>query len=350
MNEERFSQITKGYPRLRLALVGDFCLDRYLEIDPARGEMSIETGLPVHNVVQVRSQPGGAGTVLNNLVALGVGEVWIAGMAGEDGEGWELRRALANQPGVRLDFFIQTPRRRTFTYTKPLICEAGKPPRELNRLDFKNWTLTPPEVEVFFHEAVNALADRVDAIILLEQVDQANTGVMTAGLLRQIQALAQAHPKLLVLADSRRGLRHFPPVTFKMNREELARLLGIQRALDLSAVQQRAAELARRLGHRVFVTLADQGLLGAEPNGEVARVPALPVRGEIDIVGAGDAVTANLTAALAAGASMPEALELASAAASIVIHQLGTTGTASVPEIARLLFPETWLVCHTDGS
>jgi len=62
-------------------------------------------------------------------------------------------------------------------------------------------------------------------------------------------------------------------------------------------------------------------------------VPALPLRGEIDVVGAGDAVSANLAAAIAAGASLPETLELANAAASVVIHKLGTTGTASVGEI-----------------
>jgi bifunctional ADP-heptose synthase (sugar kinase/adenylyltransferase) len=63
----------------------------------------------------------------------------------------------------------------------------------------------------------------------------------------------------------------------------------------------------------------------------------LPIRGPIDIVGAGDAVTANLAAALAAGATPHEALELANAAASIAIHQLGTTGTASVEQIAQRL-------------
>jgi bifunctional ADP-heptose synthase (sugar kinase/adenylyltransferase) len=61
------------------------------------------------------------------------------------------------------------------------------------------------------------------------------------------------------------------------------------------------------------------------------------LRGEIDIVGAGDAVTANLTAALAAGATLREALEIANAAASIVIHQLGTTGTASAQQIKSVL-------------
>ena len=63
MTPARFQAVTSQYPGLRIAVVGDFCLDRYLEIDPARSEVSIETGLPVHNVVRVRAQPGGAGTV-----------------------------------------------------------------------------------------------------------------------------------------------------------------------------------------------------------------------------------------------------------------------------------------------
>jgi len=55
------------------------------------------------------------------------------------------------------------------------------------------------------------------------------------------------------------------------------------------------------------------------------------------VVGAGDAVSANLAASLAAGANIREAIEIANAAASVVIHKLGTTGTATVNEIASLL-------------
>ena len=82
MIPSRFRAITKKYRRLRIAVVGDFCLDRYLEIDPARPERSIETGLPVHNVLNIRGQPGAAGTVLNNLVALGIGTVFPVGFRG----------------------------------------------------------------------------------------------------------------------------------------------------------------------------------------------------------------------------------------------------------------------------
>ena len=82
MSPDRCRAILAQYPRLRVSVVGDFFLDRYLEIDPARGEVSIETGLPVHNVVHVRSQPGAAGTILNNLVALGVGTIHAVGFSG----------------------------------------------------------------------------------------------------------------------------------------------------------------------------------------------------------------------------------------------------------------------------
>ncbi len=115
MKEDRFAEIVGRYSGLRVALVGDFCLDRYLEIDPARAETSIETGLEVFNVARVRSQPGGCGTILNNLSALGVGKVFLVGFAGEDGEGYELMHALGQVGCVDLEYFFKTPERRTFS-------------------------------------------------------------------------------------------------------------------------------------------------------------------------------------------------------------------------------------------
>ena len=167
-------------------MLGDFCLDRYLEIDPALAETSLETGLSVFNVVRVRAQPGGAGTVLNNLVALGVGQIIPVGFAGEDGEGFELVRAMQRMPGVRMDRFLQTPQRRTFTYCKPLVIEPGKPPRELNRLDTKNWTPTPAEVEQQLIAALRAEAEQIDALVIMDQVDLAGRGVVTAGVLEAV--------------------------------------------------------------------------------------------------------------------------------------------------------------------
>lgn len=326
MNAARFQAIVSRYPSLRIAVVGDFCLDRYFEIDPARQEISIETGLPVHNIVNVRCQPGGAGTILNNLVALGIGAIFPVGFCGDDGEGFELRRALR---GVNLDHFITTSERRTFTYSKPLLLHPGKAPEELSRLDIKNWTPTSPALQQQLTEAMRAAAEKTDAMILLDQVDIPETGVVTQSLLRAVRKTTGS----FILADSRRGLRGFPPVCFKMNRTEFCALTGARTDLSIEEFKEAARVLARKNKQNVFITLSERGILGASPNGDAAHVEALPLRGEIDIVGAGDAVSANLTAALAAGTTLEEALTLANAAASVVIHQLGTTGTASVEQL-----------------
>ncbi len=288
-------------------------------------------------MINVRPQPGGAGTIVNNLSALGVGLILPIGFAGQDGEGFELWNALNAVRGVELKHFIRTTQRRTFTYCKPLLVKPGSPPVELNRLDSKNWTPTASELQKrIAHEVIEA-AKQIDALIILDQVDIAETGVVTKAVLEAIQTLTQTKSGLPIIADSRRGLRGYPPVIFKMNSSELLTLMGAKQSLSIQDVGAAAAQLARQNAQVVFVSMAECGLLAAAPDGVVRQIPALPVRGEIDVVGAGDAVSANLATALAAGASIVDALELANTAASVVIHKLGTTGTASIEELLRLV-------------
>ncbi|WP_422924852.1 bifunctional heptose 7-phosphate kinase/heptose 1-phosphate adenyltransferase [Singulisphaera sp. PoT] len=336
MTGDRFSAITARYPSLRIGVVGDFFLDRYLEIDPAKGEISIETGLPVYNVEAVRANPGAAGTILNNLVALGIGEIFPVGFCGDDGEGYELRRALAARAGVNSEHFIKSDLRRTPVYCKPLVMEPGQPPRELNRFDSKNWTPTPIELQRELAARVISLSKVVDVLILMDQVDIPESGVVTSLVCEAALQALRDRKDLIVLADSRRGVKDYPPLGFKMNANELGQMLGSQ-VTDLADVRAQAATLAGRNGQPVFVTLAERGIVGALSGKGAEHVASHPVRGPIDIVGAGDSVTANLAAALAGGADLREAMEIAMAGASIVVHQLGTTGTASVPEIAGLL-------------
>ncbi len=339
MTSARLDELTARFATLSVAVVGDFSLDRYFDIDPARAEKSLETGLPVHNITRVRCSPGAAGNIAQNLGALGVSELWPVGCCGDDGEGFELLRALRRVPGVRLDNFLQSPDRVTFCYTKPLLHRASQPPEELSRLDLKNWTPTPPDVESELCSALRDLAPQLCALIVMDQSAVPGTGIISDSLLATIQKLSGANPTLRIFADSRHGLGRFPPLTFKMNAAEFTTLTGGRADADLAQLQTGAENLARTTKRPVFITLAERGIVGAAPGELAQHAPALPLRGPIDIVGAGDTVTATLTLALAAGATIAEALQLAQAAASLVIHQLGTTGTATPAELRALLFP-----------
>src|SRR5437764_15032851 len=140
-------QILFALPAKRIGVVGDLFLDRYLDIDAALTESSVETGLDAYQVVRVRSYPGALGTVVNNLAALGVGKILPVAFYGDDGEGYELQQALNRLPAIEKGGLYVTPQRHTPTYTKPMLGRAGEVPRELNRLDIKNRTPTPALTE-----------------------------------------------------------------------------------------------------------------------------------------------------------------------------------------------------------
>ena len=94
MTLARLQEILAGFGRLHITVVGDLFLDRWWEVDRSLDEPSVETGLTAYQVTGRRQSAGAAGTVLNNLAALGIGDVQAVSMVGDDGEGFELLRLL----------------------------------------------------------------------------------------------------------------------------------------------------------------------------------------------------------------------------------------------------------------
>jgi rfaE bifunctional protein kinase chain/domain len=334
LTDDSLDHILHRIPSLSVAVLGDLFLDRYLDIDAALTEPSIETGLDAYQVVGVRSQPGAAGTVINNLVALGVRHVAALSVIGDDGEGYELHHALDRLKVVDCRGVLRDPDRRTPTYTKPMLCQQGQPARELNRLDIKNRTPLSAAAEEFLLRALEETWPQVDALLVL---DQTNFGVLTDRLLQRLAELGDAEPDRLILADSRERIGRFRSVWLKPNQAECARAVRDQLP-GPESVETCALALARRASRPVFCTCGDQGILLADPRSPgntVVRVPAYPVTGPLDIVGAGDSTSAAIACAVAAGAGLPEAAAFGNLIASITIQQLGTTGTATPTQVRQ---------------
>ena len=120
----KLESILGNLPRLTIALVGDLFLDRYLELIPGVRELSLETGLEAYQIGSIRNSPGALGTVINNLAALGVGQLRPVTVLGDDGHAYDLRRAMASLP-LDLSSVILDADRLTPTYTKPLRPNAA---------------------------------------------------------------------------------------------------------------------------------------------------------------------------------------------------------------------------------
>jgi sugar/nucleoside kinase (ribokinase family) len=354
VTRDRLEQLLARLPDARIAVVGDFFLDRYWDIDPDLAEVSLETGLAAHQIVAVRVYPGAAGTVTSNLRALGVGSVIALGVIGEDGEGFDLRRGLRSL-GVDDSLLIACPGRFTPTYTKPMRCmecidlsmrrtesidfpmhsmeciDSSMHTAEMERFDTKNRTSLPEDVESDVIDNLRALSEDVDAIVVADQVQERNCGVIAD---RVREALAMLPGPAIVIADSRLRIGEFRGVHVKANRHEAAAAAGIGDADSPVWEDARAAgsALATRTGKTAFVTMGAEGVLICGRDGCV-HVPGIRVEPPVDIVGAGDACMSGIISALCAGASDAEAGELGNLVASITITKLGVTGTATPDEL-----------------
>src|SRR5713101_330796 len=138
------SEILAQFPKLRVLVVGDVCLDRWCRYDPALADPSRETGIPRIGVVETEVTPGAAGTIANNLAALRAGRVAILGMIGDDGFGYELRRELASR-GIAHDLLVDARGIPTFTYTKLINRETDAEDRP--RVDFVYTRPLPATIE-----------------------------------------------------------------------------------------------------------------------------------------------------------------------------------------------------------
>ena len=332
LSQDRLHQLIERFPSCRIAVLGDFFLDKYLDTDPALVETSVETGKEAHQVVRIRCSPGAAGTVVNNLAALEPGELHAIGVTGDDGEAFELRRGLAAR-NCATDYLIRSSSHNTPTYLKPRDNSIPGLAGEICRYDTKNRGAMSPELEAEFVKALDALLPELDAVIILDQVEEAVGGVLSPGIRDAAIERAQRFPGVVFWVDSRERVHDFRHMTLKSNEYEV---LGMKQpppgtTVDMDRVSDEARKLRRKNGAPVVVTCGDKGVLISDP--EWMWVPSVKIDGEIDATGAGDSFDAGAALALAAGASLAEATVVAHLVASITIQQLATTGVARPDEL-----------------
>ena len=313
-------------PRLRAAVLGDFCLDAYWQLDSAEPELSLETGLPVRRVRTQNYSLGGAGNVVANLVALGVGHVQAIGVVGKDLFGAELLRLLRACGPVIRDHMVEDLHWQTMVYAKPWIGD-----QEENRVDFGAFNVLSKRTTDALIAALDKAAGENDVVVLNQQISR---GVNTLSLIERINQVIARYPKTLFLVDARHRPDLYRGAVLKLNVAEAARFL--QEPIDGCVATERAKSFAwritQRTGQPTFLTRGEQGVLVADDK-TVHEIPGIQVLEKTDPVGAGDTVVAALAAALGSGQDPWTAAKLANLAASIAVRKLRTTGTALQSEL-----------------
>lgn len=314
--------------RPAILVVGDLILDGWWSGPSDR--MCREAPAPVVDIDRREFSPGGAANTAMNLAALGA-RVSVAGMIGTDDAGKELKRQLV---AAGVDTGLLTEHPDMVTTTKIRISSGGQ---VLLRFDDAAARI-PDDALARFAAAVPAAVGRQNAVVICDYA----TGVLAEPVRgRLIDVLSGRGPGRLVVVDAHdprpwAGLR---PDLATPNAQEAARLLdrrltgGPERA---AVVMEHGEELLRATGARaVVITLDRDGTVLIPAAGNTHRTWARPVA-EKQASGAGDTFVAALTLARAASLPLTTSLDLAQAAADVVVHHPGTS-VCGTDELGRYL-------------
>jgi rfaE bifunctional protein kinase chain/domain len=311
--------ILDGISGLRVLVAGDICLDRWCRYDPASSEPSRETGIPRIAVVRTEVTPGAAGTVANNLKALGARNVSVLGVIGEDGCGFELKRVLSER-GISSDLAVSSDSIPTFTYTKLINMETQA--EDQPRVDFIYNQPVPARTEEVLLERLRDVWNRFDVVLVSDQAETEVGGVITERMRGALAELAASSPGKVIWVDSRAHAECFRGVILKCNLEESEAAVQRANASDLRTHTQSPL---------LVITHGKLGALVVDDAGE-HWVGTVPVENPVDICGAGDSFSAGAALALAVTGDPVEAVRFGNLVASITIMKKGT-GTASPQEV-----------------
>jgi D-beta-D-heptose 7-phosphate kinase / D-beta-D-heptose 1-phosphate adenosyltransferase len=303
------------FPDRHVWVVGDVMLDEYLT--GAVERISPEAPVPVVRVRGSEYRLGGAANVARQIAALGA-RVTLAGIVGGDEAGRRLLELCAagriDSPAVVSVAARQTTRKlRVLGHSQQLL-----------RLDFEDAAPCAGQLSAQLLRALAAVP-APDAIILSDYAK----GVLTEDTLAGIVRLRGKVP-LVVDPKHRDFGRYRGATTVTPNLRELEAAAG--RALDAAdtgGLTAAARELLTRAGlDSMVVTLGDRGMLVVPRTGPEVAVPAIR-RDVYDVTGAGDTAIAVLALALAGGAPLAQAAELANAAAGVAVCQVGAVAVSA---------------------
>lgn len=286
-------------------------LDRYISGDVTR--ISPEAPVPVVAVRQEHAVAGGAANVALNVAGLKAHTI-LAGVTGDDQAGRHLARILL-QSGVDVHGLLIDSRRPTTCKTRVV---SGN--HQIVRLDEEVTDEISDDLSGQLFERVCCfLNDSVSGIILSDY----GKGVLSERLTKAIISECRSR-KIPVIVDPKRD--HYAPYAgatcITPNQKEFKAAL---RSLGIVETDLTTAGLQLRSRLSCGTLLVTQGangmtLVTAE---QAYHLPALAEE-VFDVSGAGDTVIAVFTTALAAGLDLLTAVQLANAAASLVVRRSGT--------------------------
>lgn len=326
----RLGAVLDGFAGKRILVIGDLMLDEFVWGKVSR--ISPEAPVPIVTVTGESYYPGGAANVARNVRELGA-EVAVMGITGADAAGSRLLRLLED---AGIDASSVELEADASTTLKTRVIARNQ---QVVRVDRERiLPLTPAQAERSMRYLDRSIA-AIDGIIVADY----GKGFVTQPMADHICRAAAEHGKVLTVdPHPHTSIAWKGATAIKPNRAEAFLAAGLPPSDPVAPVWQdtpllEAGARLRKLwsAASLLITLGEHGMLlvreGVAPRHMPTRAKAV-----FDVSGAGDTAISVLTLSLTAGASPPEAAELANLASGIVVGKLGTATVTAAELRAEL--------------
>ena len=302
-------------------------LDEYWRCRSSR--VSREAPVLVLDWEEREVQFGGAANAALNLAAMGA-KVAVVGWIGDDAAGAELRAGLEAR-GIDTQGLLAMPLAHTVVKVRVTAGSVHTARQQVVRID-RGSVFAPSRAQAAgMTRALEIASASARAIVLSDYGYDSVTPALAA---RWIRPWTKAGA--VVALDSRYRLAHYRGVTLATpNESEAAAAAGIVIG-DVRDLARAAARLRRLLGARELVITRGRDGLTLWSRRAGVSLEAHGGHEAVDVTGAGDAVVAAATLALARGAAPALAAALANVAGSVAVSRRGAVAV-SAADLLRAL-------------
>lgn len=311
------------FEKCHILVVGDLMVDEYLwgNVDRISPEAPVQ-------VVSIRDENyalGGAGNVVNNIVALGA-KVSIAGVIGT-GRNGQLLMDLFKDIGADTAGIVRDPNRPTTQKTRIIAAN-----QHVLRIDRETKTdISDATLETIATFVKEKMSD-VDVVLISDY----GKGLMTKTLLSIIVDAAKVHHKITIADPKGLDFSKYAGVSILTpNKKEAALASGIE-IINESTLREAGNKILESVGlDQLLITCGKEGMVLFGQNRAPFNIRA-DARQVYDVSGAGDTVLAILGLAIASGCSLEDSVTLANTAAGMVVGKVGTAAISRKEMVAAL--------------
>ncbi len=315
-----------------VAIIGDICLDLYYFISNDKAEISLETQLTTYPIKSSKFELGGASNVAINCKQIGIENVEIYGLIGNDYFAHIIKDLFVKEK-INIDNLLT----QSDNFSSNVYHKVYKEGNELPRYDFGNFNIPEKALQDQILDNLEKNLDKYELIIINEQVI---SSIHNDYFSNKLNKLIAKHCDKKWISDCRTKNNIYKKTIHKLNNIEGYNLVkeitnnfsNIDAPINDKFIAQYLYDYWKL---PVVLTRGENGAIVVSDK-EISIINGLHIIQQVDTVGAGDSFLSGFVYGICSGYKLSKAAKIGNYAAGVSCQILYKTGHPTLRDIEKL--------------